>query len=61
MGFGVDPPLCCGTSQGKMWIVRQKAVGGDEKIVGNIGEAGERELVRVVSVRCGKERDKSRV
>ena len=30
------------------------------EIVGKIGEVGERELVLVVSVKCGKERDITR-
>ena len=53
-GICVDPPLCRGTSQGKYGSCAKDlvCVGGT---VGKIGEEGERELVLVVSVRCGKE------
>ena len=58
-GISVDPPLCRGSSQGKYgsWV---KGVGCEGENVGKIGEVGERELVLVVSVRCGKERDMTR-
>ena len=58
----VDPPLCRGTSQGKYGSSTIVLVCEGET-VGKIGEAdgmGERELVLVVSVRCGKEGDMSR-
>ena len=55
----VDPPLCRGTSQGKYGSCAKGLVFVGE-IVGKIGEVGERELVLVVSVRCGKERDMTR-
>ena len=55
MEFCVDPPLCRGTSQGK-----QGSCAKVGEIVGKIGEVGERELVLVVSVRCGNERDMAR-
>ena len=35
-------------------------LGCEGNIVGKIGEVGERELVLVVSVKCGKERDMTR-
>ena len=50
----VDPPLCRGTSQGKYGSCTKDLVCVGE-IVGKIGEVGERELVLVVSVKCGKE------
>ena len=58
-GICVDPPLCRGTSQG---IYGSRIIGHvcKSETVGKIGEVdeiGERELVRVVSVRCGKQRD----
>ena len=58
-GICVDPPLCRGTSQGKYGSCAKGLVCVGE-IIGKIGEAGERELVLVVSVRCGKERDMTR-
>ena len=62
MGICVDPPLCRGTSHG---IYGSKIIGlvCKGETVGKIGEVdkmGERELVLVVSVRCGKERDMTR-
>ena len=53
-GICVDPPLCCGTSQGKYGSCTKGLVCLG-KIVGKIGEVGERELVLAVSARCGKE------
>ena len=58
-GTCVDPPLCRGTSQGTYGSSTKGLVCVGE-IVGKIGEVGERELVLVVSVRCGKERDMTR-
>ena len=59
-GICVDPPLCRrGTSQGKYGSCTKDLVCVGET-VGKIGEEGERELVLVVSVRCGKERDMTR-
>ena len=55
-GICVDPPLCRGSSQGKYGSC-VKGVGCEGESVGKIGEVCERELVLVVSVRCGKERD----
>ena len=37
-----------------------KRLGCEGENVGMIGEVGERELVLVVSVKCGKERDMTR-
>ena len=37
-----------------------KGLGCEGENVAKIGEVGERELVLVVSVRCGKERDMTR-
>ena len=61
-GICVAPPLCRGTSQG---IYGSRIIGlvCEGETVGKIGETdemGERELVLVVSVRCGKERDMTR-
>ena len=53
----VDPPFCRGTSQGKYGL-RIIGLVCEGETVGKIGEAdeiGERELVLVVSVKCGKE------
>ena len=61
-GICVDPPLCRGTSQGKCGSNTAALVCGGET-VGKIGEVdgmGDRELVLVVSVKCGKERDMTR-
>ena len=53
----VDAQLCRGTLQGKYGSSTKDLVCVGE-IVGKKGKAGERELVLVVSVRCGKERHK---
>ena len=56
-GVCVDPPLCRGTSQGK-YGSRIIGLGCEGDTVGQIGELyemGERELVLLVSVKCGKE------
>ena len=53
-GTCVDSPLCRGTSQGKYSSCTECLVCVGE-IVGKMGEVGERELVLVVSARCGKE------
>ena len=56
-GSCVDPPLCRGTSQGQ-YGSRTTGLVCVGETVGKTGEAdemGERELVLVVSVRCGKE------
>ena len=56
-GTCVDPPLCRGTSQG-FYGLRIIGLVCELETVGKIGqvdEMGERELVLVVSVRCGKE------
>ena len=58
-GICVDPPLCRGSSQGKYGSCAE-GLGCEGENVGKIGEVGERELVLVVSVRCGKERDMTR-
>ena len=58
-GVCADPPPCRGTSQGNCGFCAKGPVCVGE-IVGKIGEVGERELVPVVSVRCGKERDMTR-
>ena len=55
----VDPPPCRGTSQGIDGLRFIVFVCEGEN-VGKIGEAGERELVLAISVRCGKERDMTR-
>ena len=61
-GICVDPPLCRGTSQGVHGsritglVCKGETVGKVEEV----DEMGERELVLVVSVRCGKERDITR-
>ena len=56
-GICVDPPLCRGPPQG---IYKLRVIGlvCEGEIVGKIREVdelGEKELVLVVSVRCGKE------
>ena len=58
----VDPPLCRGTSQGKYgsMTIGLEFVGETVGNMGEVHEMGERELVLVVSVRCGKERDMTR-
>ena len=53
-GICVDQPLCRGTSQGKYGSRSLDLVCAGET-VGKLAEVGERELVLVVSVRCGKE------
>ena len=58
-GICVDPPLCRRSSQGK-YASCAKGLGCGGENAGKIGEVGERELVLVVSVRCGKERDMTR-
>ena len=58
-GICVDPPLCRGTSQGEYSSCTEGLVCVGES-VGKIGEVVERELVLVVSVRCGKECDMTR-
>ena len=62
MGFCIDPPLSWGTSQGKCGSIAIGLVCVGETVgkIGVVGEMGERELVLVVSVRCGKERDMTR-
>ena len=55
----IHPPLCRGSSQGKDGSCA-RGLGCEGENVGKVGEVGERELVLVVSVRCGKERDKTR-
>ena len=55
-GICVDPPLCGGSSQATYGSCA-KGLGCEGENVGKIGEVGERELVLVVSVRCGKERN----
>ena len=52
------PPLCRGSSQGEYgsWV---KMLECEERAC-KIGEVGEREIVLVVSVRYGKERDMRR-
>ena len=54
-GICVDPPLCRGTPQGKYGSSIKDLVGAGETVgkVGEVNEMGERELVLVVSVRCG--------
>ena len=61
-GICVDPPLWRGTSHGKYgsmiigFVWRGETVGK----IGEVDEMGERELVLEVSVRCGKEWDRTR-
>ena len=56
-GVCVDPPLCRGTSQGKYGsrAISLVCVGETAAKIREIDEMGARELVLVVSVRCGKE------
>ena len=56
-GICVDPPLCRGTSQGKYGSRTVDLVCAVETVgkIGEVDEMGERELVLVVRVRCGKE------
>ena len=53
-GICVYPPLCRGTSQDKYSSCTKGLVCVGE-VVGKLDEVGERELVLVFSVRCGKE------
>ena len=61
-GICVDPPLCSGTSQGVYGSRITGLVCKDETVgkIGEVDEMCERELVLVVSVKCGKERDMTR-
>ena len=61
-GICVDPPLCRGPSQGTYGFRLIGLVCECETVgkIGEVDEMGERELVLVVSVRCGKERDMTR-
>ena len=61
-GICVDPPLWRGTSQGKYGSRAIDLVCAGETVgkTGEVNEMGEREVVLVVSVRCGKERDMTR-
>ena len=61
-GICVDPPLCRGTSQGKCGssTIDLVCVGETVGKIGEVDEMGGRDLVLVVSVRCGKERDITR-
>ena len=56
-GICVEPPLCRGTSQGEYGsrIIDLVCVGETVGNMGEVDETGERELVLVVRVRCGKE------
>ena len=56
-GICVDPPLCRGTSKGFYGSRTIELVCKGETVgkIGEVDEMGERELVLVVSVRCGKE------
>ena len=58
----VDPPLCRGTSQGIFGsrIIGLVCKGETVGKIGEVDEMGERELVLVVSLRCGKGRDMTR-
>ena len=58
-GIFVDPPLRRESSQVKDGSCA-KGLGCEGKNNWKIGEASERKLVLVVSVRCGKERDMTR-
>ena len=62
MGFCVDPPLCRGTSQDKYGSRDRDlvCVGETAGKKGEVDEMSDRELVLVVSVRCGKECDMTR-
>ena len=61
-GICVDPPLCCGPSQGTYGLRFIGLVCEGETVgqIGEVDEKGERELVLAVSVRCGKEREMTR-
>ena len=56
-GIWFDPPLCRGPSQGKNGLRITGLVCEFETVgkIGEVDEMDERELVLVVSVRCGKE------
>ena len=56
-GICVDPPLCRGTLQGKYGSRIMGLVCAGETVgkIGEVDEMGERELVLVVSVRCGQD------
>ena len=58
-GICVEPPLCRGTSQGKYGSSTTALVCVGETVgkTGEVVEMGDRELVLVVSVKCGKVRD----
>ena len=58
-GMSVDPPLCRGSSQGFHGSCT-KRLDCEGENDWKVGEAGERELVLVVCVRCRKERDTTR-
>ena len=62
MGFVLIRQLCRGTSQGICGsrIIRLVCKGETVGKIGKVDEKGERELVLVVSVRFGKERDTTR-
>ena len=55
----VDPPLCCGTSQGKYLSRAIDPVYAGETVgkIGEVDELGERILVLVVIASCGRELD----
>ena len=55
-GICVDRPLCRGTSQEKYWlrITRLACEGETVGKIREVDEVGERELVLVVRVKCGK-------
>ena len=57
-GICVDPPLCRGPSQGicGLRVIGLVCEGGTVGKAGEVDEKGERELVLVVSVNCGKEK-----
>ena len=59
IGICVDPPLCRATSHGTCGSYTKGLVCVGETD-GKIGKVGGRELVLVVSVRCGKEWDMTR-
>ena len=56
-GICADPPICRGTLQGKYGsgIIDLVCAGETVGKIGEVDEMGERELVLVVNVRCGKE------
>ena len=60
-GIYVDPPLCRGASQCKYGSsTALVCVGETVGKIGEVDEMGERELVLVVSVKCGKHQDMTR-